>query len=194
MNERNRSTNHELRSTKRSKSRSDAKIITRDSYFVIRTSTVKFPVGFFGYANPLSRGFTLIELILVVAMMILLGTLSSTFAARFLTQNGVLNASDQIIGDIRKAQINAMTGKQNSNWGVNYSSNTITLYKGNSYATRQTAFDEKFSVSASINISGFSDVTFARMTGTPSATPTITISGSGETKTITINSQGVATR
>ncbi|SRR5258708_14028559 len=141
-------------------------------------------------------GFTIIELILVISLMMLLGTLGTAFSARFLTQNAVSNATDQLIGDLRQAQINAMMGKQNSNWGVNFGSNTITLYKGATYATRTIAFDATFSVNASANITGLTDDNFTRVTGIPGFTTpqTITISGSGETKTITINSQGVATR
>src|SRR6266567_3705331 len=139
-------------------------------------------------------GFTLIELLLVISIVLILGTMGTALGSRFLTQNGVANASDQLIGDFRQAQMNAMMGKKNGNWGVNYSSNKITLYLGTSYAARTTAFDTTFTVPTSITISGFTDLDFYRMTGTASATPTITISGSGETKTITVNSQGVGTR
>lgn len=144
-----------------------------------------------------SPGFTLIELLLVITLITLLFTMGTSFTARFLTQNAVSNASDQIVGDFRKAQINAMMGKQGGNWGVNYSSNTITLYQGNSYAARNSAFDETFSVNQSVTISGLGDNNLSRITGLPNGftTPeTITISGSGETKTITVNSQGVVTR
>jgi prepilin-type N-terminal cleavage/methylation domain-containing protein len=142
----------------------------------------------------MQRGFTFIELILVVSLMLLLGTMGTAFTGRFFTQNAVENTTDQLIGDFRKAQMSAMMGQQNSNWGVNFASNTITLYKGNSFATRTAAFDEKFTVNGSISITGFTDLNFTGMTGLPNATPTVTISGTGSTDTITINSQGVATR
>ena len=141
-----------------------------------------------------TEGFSFIELILVVSLVLLLGLMSSGFAVRFLTQNAVANVGDQLVNDFRTAQMNAMMGKQNSNWGVNYASNTITLYKGSSFATRTTSFDQTFSVNSGVTISGLSDLNFARMTGLPGSTPTITITGSGETKTITVNSQGVVTR
>lgn len=142
----------------------------------------------------MERGFTLIELILVTSLMILLGTLTTAFGARFFTQNAIDNATDQLLGDIRQAQINAMMGKKNGNWGVDYASNKITLYFGTSFAGRTTALDTTFSVPVSVSITGFSDLNFTRMRGIPNATPIITISGSGETNTITVNSQGVATR
>lgn len=149
----------------------------------------------FQFSTP--SGFTFIELILVVTLILVLGTLGTSLGARFITQNGVSNTTDQIIGDLRKAQMNAMMGKQNSNWGVNYSSNSIVLYKGNSYATRTAGFDETFSVGPSVNIacsSGSCDVNFARVTGFPNSTRTFTITGSGETKTVIVNGQGVGTR
>lgn len=144
--------------------------------------------------HDIRNGFTLIELLLVISLMLLLGTMGTSFLARFMTQNGVSNTADQIIGDIRQAQINAMMGKQNGNWGIDYASQTITLYQGSSYTSRNTAFDTTFSVNSTITISGLSDLNFSRMTGIPNSTPTITISGIGTTKTITVNTQGVSTR
>lgn len=138
-------------------------------------------------------GFTFIELILVVAMVLVIGTMGTSLTARFMTQNAVANAQDQLIGDLRKAQMNAMAGKQNSNWGVHYASNTITLYKGNSIG-EDTAFNETFSVPGGVVIAGFTDINFTRVTGIPSSTPTITISGSGTEKTVTVNGQGMVAR
>ena len=139
-------------------------------------------------------GFTFIELILVVSMILILGTMTTAFGSRFITQNGVINATDQLVGDFRKAQINAMMGKNQSHWGVNYASNTITLYRGNSFAARVAAVDETFSVPAGVNIAGLTEINFWPKDGTPSATPGITISGSGESRTVTVNSQGMVTR
>jgi prepilin-type N-terminal cleavage/methylation domain-containing protein len=142
----------------------------------------------------LNSGFTFIELILVIALILVLGTMSTGFAARFLTQNAVDNTTDQFVSSLRKAQLNAMMGKQNSNWGVNYASNTITLYRGNSFATRTAAFDERYTVNTAVSVSGFSELNFTRMTGAPGSTPTFTISGNGNSNTVTINSQGVVNR
>jgi prepilin-type N-terminal cleavage/methylation domain-containing protein len=137
-----------------------------------------------------NKGFTLIELILVVVLMSIITAMSATFYTRFINQNAVLNTVDQLVGEMHKAQIYAMSGKQNSSWGVNYGAQTITLYSGNSYGARNSAFDETFSVNATVSVSGMTDLNFARATGLPSVSPTATISGANNTKTITINSQG----
>jgi hypothetical protein len=81
-----------------------------------------------------------------------------------------------------------MMGKQNGVWGVRYASSTITLYLfGN------PAFDENYSVNSNITVTVF-DITFARITGLPSSTANITVSGGNNTKTITINNQGVVSK
>src|SRR5258708_5524982 len=78
------------------------------------------------------EGFTLIELIIVVAMTTILGIIAVPFYSRFLLQNEVANTADQLSAELHKAQTYAMSGKQNSNWGVSYSANQITLFQGNS--------------------------------------------------------------
>lgn len=140
------------------------------------------------------KGFTFIELILVVALISIVTAMSAVFYTRFLTQNAVLNTVDQLVGQMHKAQIYAMSGRQGSNWGVNYSSSVIILYSGNSYLARNNVFDEKFSVNSNITVSGFSDINFNRLTGVPNVTPTITITGNNNTKSIIINSQGGISR
>lgn len=134
-------------------------------------------------------GFSLIELILVVAVILTLGVLSSVFYSRFLNQNSVANVSDQFASQLRKAQTYAMAGKQNSSWGVKYTAGAITLF-----ASSSSAFDETFSVNGNIGVSGFSQVIFAKATGIPDGTPTITISGGGNTKIVSVNSQGTVLR
>jgi len=140
-------------------------------------------------------GFTLIELLLLTALIASLSVMSAPFFARFLNQNSVENATQQFLGSFHKAQMYAISGKQNDNWGVHYATNTITLYKGATFASRTVAFDETFSVPAGTTVSSFSDVNFTRATGIPDAAKTITISAPGNnSNVVTINAQGVATR
>lgn len=143
-------------------------------------------------------GVTLIELLLVVAIILTLSVLSTGFYSRFLRQNAVANAVDGYVGALRKAQIYAMTGKQaawgSTGWGVQYSSNTITVFLGNAYATRNAAFDERFSVNSNVTISGLPEVDFARITGIPNITGTITFSSTNTIKTIAVNGVGNITR
>lgn len=148
------------------------------------------------------KGFTLIELLILIAIMGLISSLSVSFYSRFYTQNSVQNTLDQYVGELRKAQIYSMMGRQNGNWGVNFTSNRIVLYQGNSYATRTTAFDEIFNINTNISVSGIGDINYARYTGIPTnggstivSTLTATIQGtSNNSKTFTINTQGVVSK
>ncbi|OGM31172.1 hypothetical protein A2803_01710 [Candidatus Woesebacteria bacterium RIFCSPHIGHO2_01_FULL_44_21] len=141
-----------------------------------------------------SKGLTYIELILVIGIMLTLSILTASFYARFITQNATANTTDRIVGAFTKAQMYAMMGKNNSNWGVNFGSATVTMYQGNSFGTRNSALDESFSVNSNVAISGFSDINYARATGLPSVAATISIQGGNNSDTVTVNSQGVASK
>jgi len=137
------------------------------------------------------RGLTIIELLLVILIVSIIGLLSASFYSRFLTQNAVDNTVSQMVSSFRKAQVYSMMGKQNGVWGVRYTTSPkkITLYLVGS-----SAFDESFDVNSTVAINDFTDITFAKITGLPSSTASITISGGNNTKTMTINSQGVVSR
>lgn len=138
-----------------------------------------------------SKGITIIELLIVILLISTLGVMSVSFYSRFLTQNAVDNATTRLVNSLRKAQIYSMSGRQNGVWGVKYTTSPkeITLY-----LTGNSAFDESFTVSSNITVGNFTDISFARVTGTSSASSTITISGNNNSKTITINNQGVVSR
>ena len=140
-----------------------------------------------------NNAFTVVELMLTIAIMGIISTFTFSFYTRFLTQNALSNTVDQMAGSLRKAQTYSMAGKQESNWGVNYSSNKITLFKGTSIG-QDPAFNEVYDTSPNIAISGFTEIYFNRVTGLPSTIAAITITGNSETKTITINEQGVVNK
>ena len=137
-----------------------------------------------------SKGITVIELLLVVSILMIIGTLSTAFYSRFLTQNSVDDTVNRLVGSFRKAQIYSMMGKQNNTWGVRYTAatKTITLY-----LTSNSAFDENFTHNNNITVNGFTDILFARITGTTTAS-SITVNGGNNSKTITINSAGVVSK
>ena len=144
-----------------------------------------------------NKGFTIIELLVVVALVTIIGLTSVPFLSRFFLQNAVTNTYDQLAGELRKAQTYAMEGKQNGPWGVylNTSSNPykIILYQGTDKGHIVKTFDT-FIVNANVAITGFTDVNFAQVTGTTSAAVTITIKGNNTIKTITVSTQGVVNK
>ena len=129
------------------------------------------------------------EVLLTVAIVLIMGTFAFAFMARFFLNNAVANTADQIAEQLHKAQVYSMSGKQDTNWGVKYSSGKITLY-----STSNPAFDESFSIDSNVTITGFSPVTFVKATGIPSSPLTIIVSGNNSSQTVTLDSQGVVKR
>jgi prepilin-type N-terminal cleavage/methylation domain-containing protein len=138
----------------------------------------------------MKRGFSIIEVIVVIGIILIMTGLTTSLYSRFYKQNSAANTTVQLAGSLRKAQMYSMNGRRNTRWGVRYGSNTITLFSGYTYANRNTTFDENFSVDASTAISGFTELYFNSRTGTPSATPTITITNGSTTRTISLTSEG----
>jgi type II secretory pathway component PulJ len=146
--------------------------------------------------NSNTHGFTLIEVLIIVSLTIILGTLTAIFYTRFLSQSNVSNVRDQLISEIRKAQFYSMMSRKSntSGWGVHNGGSKITLFQGASYAGRNAGLDESISVASSITISGFTDIIYTRVTGLPTpSTATIVLTGPNNlTKQIQINGQGVS--
>ncbi len=151
-------------------------------------------------SNLSQKGFSFIEIIVVLAIVAIISVLASSFYTRFLTQNSVSNTTDHIISQMRRAQIYAMTGKQTGgNWGVKYalSPKQATFYLGG-----DSAFDENYAVNDNITVSPVFDILFAHYTGAPTivlpaGAPfplVITIDGNNSTESITINSQGIVSK
>jgi len=140
------------------------------------------------------RGFTLIELLLAITIIFILAGLSTPFYARFLNQTSVIAVEDQLVGQLRKAQTYAGAGRQGSDWGVYIGPVSIILFRGTSYAQRVIAFDETFTHANSISTTGITEVVFTHPAGIPSTTGSISVSGLGNTRTITINSEGSISR
>lgn len=93
---------------------------------------------------------------------------------------------------MRRAQTVAQGVDGDTGWGVYLQSGSITLFKGTSYAARDSSFDEAFEVPTSITPTGISEIVFTKFSGIPQTTGTITLtSNTNETRNITINAKGM---
>ena len=129
--------------------------------------------------------------------MTVIGLTGASFYSRFFTQNAASNTADTIVQLSRKAQFYAMTGNKSnaSGWGINYVGNVITLYQGPAFSLRNQIWDENYTVENAVTVSGLTEINFARLTGLPTTTATIEVSGNqGSTQTLTVNAQGTISR
>ena len=139
-----------------------------------------------------NNGFTLVELTLVVVFITLVAGLSVPVYQRFQNSNDLDLAAMELTQTLRRAQVLSLANDGDSNWGVYSGSGQILLFKGASSTTRDANFDEVFSIPASIQVSGLSEIVFDKFSGEPQITGSIIISSNNnDQKTITINSKGL---
>jgi type IV pilus assembly protein PilE len=138
------------------------------------------------------EGFTLLELLLSVVIIGLLTAMSLPVYETFARRNDLDLTTQTIAAAMRRAETYARGENYDSNWGIKFQSNSATLYRGTAYATRTAGFDEIISIPGSITASGLDDIQFAKMTGIPVTTGSLTLSSTtNDTRTITLNAKGM---
>ena len=140
-----------------------------------------------------SFGFTLIELMLSIAILGLLTGLSIPLYATFSNRNSLDLATQNVATLLRRAETYSRGAKLDTQWGVELQSDKATLFNGSNFAGRNVAYDEVVTTSPSVGLSGLNEVLFSKLGGIPQATGSITVTStnSGEARMITINAKGV---
>lgn len=138
-----------------------------------------------------NQGITFIEVLIVVTITAIIGASAISLSSNFLNSNNFKNKTNEIVSLLRFAQINSMAGKEDSSWGVKISENKITLYKGNSFETRESPFDSTYDIPQTVSITQ-GDYVFEKLTGNPDSTATITVqSNAGDSANISVNEIGI---
>ncbi len=131
-------------------------------------------------------------MLLSVAAITIIAGISVPVYQSFQNRNDLDIATVAIAQSVRRAQLLAQAVDGDVSWGVKIQSGSIAVFKGTSYAARDTTFDETFDVPTSITPSGVSEIVFAKFTGLPATTGTTTLTSNiNETRTITINAKGM---
>ncbi len=145
----------------------------------------------------MKKGFTLLEVLLVLALIFVIVPMTALFYSNYYGTAGTESAARTLALELRKAQLYSMMGKAGMGWGVTLvgttasGGGTIVLYATTStYALRTAGYNESSTVAGSVSIMGFNEIDFTKRTGYPNKTSTVTITGSGRSKTLFIQSQG----
>lgn len=137
-------------------------------------------------------GFTLVEMLLSVALIGLLVGISLPLYTTFVGRNDLDITAQQTASAIRRAQSFSRGVNADSQWGVHIASGNVVLFKGSTYAARDTAYDEVTPIPGSITPSGLDGVVFTRLTAIPNTTGTIVFtSNTNSSRTVTINAKGM---
>lgn len=137
-------------------------------------------------------GFTLLELLLSIAIFAIVIGFTAPLFYSFQVRNDLDLTISTTAQYLRRAQLLSQAGKRDDSWGVIVKEEEIVLFKGESYAGRESGLDETFLLSRTVTPSGVSEVVFEKLTGEPQNTGDIIFSSSiNETRIIKINEKGI---
>ncbi|MEX1061663.1 MAG: prepilin-type N-terminal cleavage/methylation domain-containing protein [Patescibacteria group bacterium] len=139
-------------------------------------------------------GVTLIELLLVLAIIGVTGLSVSFGTVQLLSQSYFSNTVERLVHTLRTAQIYSTSGRGDSSWGVHFEGDTVTLFKGQDFATRDASFDAETPIPSSVLISGWQDIYFDKLRGLPSSTPNILIEVLGRSGVVSLTTEGAVNR
>ncbi len=139
-----------------------------------------------------NSGFTLFEMLLAVSVFAIIGVISAPVYIGFKTRNDVDSAATITASALRRASVLSQSMQNDSSWGVLATTSEIIIFSGGSYALRNPIYDESKNIVSSIQISGKSELVFAKFTGMPISTGTLIFTSlSGETRNVSINEKNV---
>ena len=145
----------------------------------------------------MKNGFTLIELLISTAVIVVLVILFYGGFTSFRESSQLSEAHSVIVGMLRDARSRTLSSEKNTEYGVHFETNHTMLFLGNVYDSGSSSNEiynfPSLARISSINLGGSTDIVFARLAGSASASGTITlesVSNPSKTKTITILSSG----
>ncbi len=142
------------------------------------------------YKNKI-RGFTLIELLIVVSVIAIFSSIS-VVAYKNINERSIFNgAVNTITGAIPYAKNKALNQSLNNNWGVYLQNDSVTIFSGDNYLSRNATYDEVFKLPNGITISGLTEIVFDKITGKIENEGDIVISRKEDQRTIHVNYYGV---
>lgn len=145
------------------------------------------------------RGFTLIEMIVVIAITTILGAMAFVSFERIINFNSIQGQAESVRSHIERARIFTLASKNNSSFGVIFSTSTARVYQGTNFVAASSS-DQVYEIDSTdsiinINFSGGGNtIYFNKITGEPNATGTIMITSKSNTddrRTVVIYQTGI---
>ena len=135
--------------------------------------------------NKFSFGLTILELLTVVAILIILTSISISLFRVFQKESGLTNTAEEIINMLRFAQNKTLASEESSQWGIYFSTSTspqeYILFKGSDYTSRDPAYDQVHKIPEKIEIyeidltGGGSEIVFERVLGSTNSSGDISL-------------------
>ncbi|MBI4458023.1 prepilin-type N-terminal cleavage/methylation domain-containing protein [Candidatus Uhrbacteria bacterium] len=153
------------------------------------------------------RGFTIIELMIIVAIMAIMAVMAAPYTAGTLASASLSTNADLASDALREAQSSATSRKSGGKFGVHFEATKFVFFEGAAYSGADpdnavhsftgevTISAVTFSPGGACTVatgSGNCDIHFANHRGTPTETGSVVFSSvDGPTKTVSINAAGM---
>ncbi len=141
------------------------------------------------------RGFTLLEVLVVMSIMIALTSISISTYISMRDKQSVQKDADSIVSVLQKAQSMSSNRKNDSAYGVKFASSTVTVFSGSTYDTGNVistyTLEKNVKINTIILSSNGTEVDFMKITGNPLANGTVTLGTGSFSKIVTIYGTGI---
>jgi len=148
------------------------------------------------------KGFTILELVLAIAVLTIVVSTSFITLANFFSSTALDTTNSNIVHFLRKAKANSVYRLNDGSWGVYFydgggNGSSMTLFKGSTYSSRDQIFDDEYEIPGAVTFQNISlagvgtEVVFEMITGETSNTGSIQIQDENSNSySITVNSLG----
>lgn len=138
----------------------------------------------------MKNGFTLVEIVIVVAILAVVLGLGYFVGFDFYKNYALHSEKDILISVLRKARSQALNNVGATAHGVYIGDSSYTIFYGPSFVSRNSQYDENIRKAPGISLSGLNEVVFAPLTATSTASSTIILSNNQNSFFIDINYEG----
>ena len=142
-------------------------------------------------SNDFKKGFSLIELLIVVAIIVVISGLGLFVSLDFYKTYALNSERDIVVGILMKARNKAANNFNQSAHGVFVDSTGYMVFQGSSYASRNTSYDELIKRNNSVTASGLSEIVFEQLTGgLTTSEGDVTLNNNVKSINISLNNEG----
>jgi prepilin-type N-terminal cleavage/methylation domain-containing protein len=135
--------------------------------------------GYFVACPNQSKGFSLIELVIVIAIALILSSISLSTFFNVSNNQSLSKDTNYAVALIEKARIQTVNDMNSSRYSIRFASSSVVLFQGTTYNASSSA-NIKFDLSSKVEISsinltgGAQQASFEYITGKSDATGTVT--------------------
>lgn len=136
------------------------------------------------------RGFTLIEILVVIAILLIITSFGLFVSLDFYKSNLVSSERDTLVAALRRARGEALVNERGLPHGLHLSPSDYVVFAGSDYASRAAQYDENIPSSAGVTVIAPGDIVFSQLAATSSASGTFVITDGVRSSTVSVNFEG----